>query len=69
MAAPSRDNLDQRRRVLEHQAKMARTSDHGSADPQRKIPLIIEVTASGGSKPKRPKKRAAKPVQPGFEGL
>ena len=66
MAAPSRDA--HRRRVLEHQAKVAVERGKpvpASSDPQLKIRLIGEVRRGDkAAEPKRSRQRSRKPGQP-----
>ena len=59
-------------RVLEHQERIAAKSMSAanSLDPQRKIPLIVEVKGSGGSKrPVRRSRRKLGADQPDFGDL
>jgi hypothetical protein len=66
MAAPSRDA--HRRRVLEHQAKVAVERGKpvpSSSDPQLKIRLIGEVKRTDETvEPKRGRRRSPKRAQP-----
>jgi hypothetical protein len=62
MGASERDTTEHRRRVLEHQAKLAaerRTSEAAPSDPQLRIPLVGEVRRSDGAQ--APKRRRKKP--------
>lgn len=58
MAAPERDAAEHRRRVLEHQARLAaeqKTPNAAPSDSQLRIPLVGEVKRSDGAQP--PKRR------------
>lgn len=70
MAAISRDAGDHRRRILDHQEKIAserRAPSSPSSDPQQKIPLIGEVRRPEPAMPKRARPRSQQPVQPRLE--
>jgi hypothetical protein len=63
------ESRDHRRRMLEHQERVAAEQRAAAArpmDPQLKIPLIGEVRRPEPSPPKRRRPRASKPVQPGL---
>jgi len=65
--AASRDGSDHRRRILEHQEKIAaerRASGAEPIEPQLKIPLIGEVRRPQPDTPKPRRPRTKKPVQP-----
>jgi hypothetical protein len=65
--AASREVLDHRRRMLEHQEKVE-AEQHTQAvpplDPQLRMRLIGEVRSPEPSPPKRRRSRTNKPVQP-----
>jgi hypothetical protein len=63
------ESRDHRRRMLEHQERVAAEQRAAAArptDPQLKIPLIGEVRRPEPAPPKRRRPRASKPVQPGL---
>jgi hypothetical protein len=63
------ESRDHRRRMLEHQERVAaeqRAAAASPMDPQLKIPLIGEVRRPEPSPPKRRRPKASKPVQPGL---
>jgi hypothetical protein len=68
MAAPERDAAEHRRRVLEHQTKLAaerKTSDPAPSHSQLRIPLVGEVKRGAGAQPpKRRRKGKQDPAQP-----
>jgi hypothetical protein len=66
MGVPSRDALEQRRRVLEYQAKKAAEAPRPKAEPadlQRKIPLVGEARRPPEPEPKRQNKWSRRAAQ------
>jgi hypothetical protein len=58
---------DHRRRILDHQERVAteqRTADAKPLDPQLRIPLIGEVRRPEPTPPKRRRTKHKRPVQP-----
>jgi hypothetical protein len=73
MPASPPDAAAHRRRVLEHLEKQsdAETAAPSGADPQTRIPLIVEVTPAPRPQPKRKRRRgrAGGSAQPELDGL
>ena len=69
---PSRDAAEHRRRVLEHQAKVAAekgSSPPSTTGPQLKIPLIGEVRLEEAPAPRKRKKPRTRSEQSKLQGL
>jgi hypothetical protein len=55
---------DHRKRILDHQERVAAEQRLQPSDPQMKIPLIGEVRLPDPTRPKRARRRVTKPNQP-----
>jgi hypothetical protein len=64
----SRDAAEHRRRVLEHQQKVAAKAPTPS-EPQLRIPLIAEVKRAKTDQPPKSKRRRKTTVQPRLDGI